>query len=121
MRIVCEYVCTSIHVYVCACRCDCPRTHHRNFPPQPPEPEDKEAAAPAEISLINKLLHSKGLVTNAHDIEVMRKDPTSPLYSAKSFEQLRLKPNLLKGLYGMGFNKPSKIQESALPLLLADP
>ena len=30
-------------------------------------------------------------------------------------------PNLLKGLYGMNFNKPSKIQEKALPLLLADP
>ena len=37
----------------------------------------------------DKPLHSKGLVTNGHDIEVQRKDPcTSPLYSAKSFEQL---------------------------------
>ena len=90
-------------------------------PAQPPEPEDKEAPVLADISLINKLLHSKGLVTSAHDIEVQRKDPTSPLYSAKSFEELHLKPNLLKGLYNMGFNKPSKIQETALPLLLADP
>lgn len=30
-------------------------------------------------------------------------------------------PNLLKGVYGMGFNAPSKIQESALPILLAHP
>lgn len=31
------------------------------------------------------------------------------------------KPNLLKGVYEMGFNGPSKIQETALPTLLADP
>ncbi|KAF6032817.1 DDX19B [Bugula neritina] len=31
------------------------------------------------------------------------------------------KPELLKGIYGMGFSFPSKIQESALPALLADP
>lgn len=31
------------------------------------------------------------------------------------------KPALLKGVYAMGFNAPSKIQETALPTLLADP
>ena len=30
-------------------------------------------------------------------------------------------PNLLKGVYAMGFKKPSKIQERALPLLLQNP
>lgn len=30
-------------------------------------------------------------------------------------------PNLLKGVYEMGYNAPSKIQETALPLLLANP
>ena len=30
-------------------------------------------------------------------------------------------PDLLKGIYDMGFSKPSKIQERALPLLLANP
>jgi superfamily II DNA/RNA helicase len=30
-------------------------------------------------------------------------------------------PQLLKGVYAMGFNAPSKIQETALPALLADP
>jgi len=30
-------------------------------------------------------------------------------------------PDLLKGLFSMGFDKPSKIQEKALPLLLTDP
>ncbi|KAJ1877469.1 RNA helicase required for poly(A+) mRNA export, partial [Kickxella alabastrina] len=48
-------------------------------------------------------------------------DPNSPLYSIKSFEDLGLHENLLKGLYEMNFTKPSKIQERALPLLLANP
>ncbi|XP_067946892.1 ATP-dependent RNA helicase DDX19A-like [Watersipora subatra] len=83
------------------------------------EPEDKELTA-SDASLLNKILHQK-LVTSKADIEVQHKDPKSPLYSVKSFEALHLKPELLKGIYGMGFSFPSKIQESALPALLADP
>jgi len=37
------------------------------------------------------------------------------------FVELCRKPELLKGVYDMGFNAPSKIQETALPALLADP
>ncbi|KAF8813348.1 DEAD-domain-containing protein [Phlegmacium glaucopus] len=48
-------------------------------------------------------------------------NPDSPLYSAKTFEELGLAKDLLKGLFHMGFDKPSKIQEKALPLLLTDP
>ena len=69
-------------------------------------------------------------------------DPNSPLFSAKTFEELGLfvsricyilrsrtdrislclrHSDLLKGLYDLGFSKPSKIQERALPLLLANP
>lgn len=61
------------------------------------------------------------MVESKNDIEVQRKDPKSPLYSVKTFEALNLNPNLLKGVYEMGFNAPSKIQETALPTLLADP
>ena len=80
---------------------------------------DKELE-PAEKSLLQKVIR-KGLVENKNDLEIQRKDPKSPLYSVKSFEALNLKPQLLKGVYGMGFNAPSKIQETALPTLLADP
>lgn len=31
------------------------------------------------------------------------------------------KPQLLQGVYAMGFNRPSKIQETALPMMLAEP
>jgi ATP-dependent RNA helicase DDX19/DBP5 len=84
--------------------------------------EDKpdEAISSAEVSLLQKVIRT-GLITSKHDIEVQRKDPNSPLYSVKSFEALKLRPELLKGLYAMGFDAPSKIQETALPTLLADP
>ncbi|KAK7540187.1 ATP-dependent RNA helicase-like protein dbp5 [Phyllosticta citricarpa] len=66
-----------------------------------------------------------GLAEPEYDVEVkladLQADPNNPLFSAKSFEDLNLKPELLQGLYGMKFQKPSKIQEKALPLLLINP
>ncbi|CAG9563633.1 unnamed protein product [Danaus chrysippus] len=88
---------------------------------QKPEADDThDTANPAEASLLMKIIR-QGLVESKLDIEIQRKDPNSPLYSVKTFEALHLKPNLLKGVYDMGFNAPSKIQETALPTLLADP
>ncbi|XP_076357984.1 DEAD-box helicase Dbp80-like [Tachypleus tridentatus] len=85
----------------------------------PGDTEEPEISA-AELSLMKKILRSK-LIKSTNDVEVQRNDPNSPLYSVKSFEELNLNPNLLKGVYAMGFNSPSKIQETALPTLLADP
>lgn len=84
------------------------------------EGEEIENANPADASLLMKIIR-KGLVESKLDLEVQRKDPSSPLHSVKSFEALHLKPALLQGVYTMGFNAPSKIQETALPTLLADP
>ncbi|ERE76494.1 ATP-dependent RNA helicase DDX25-like protein [Cricetulus griseus] len=74
----------------------------------------------AANSLLNKLIR-QSLVESSHRVEVLQKDPSSPLYSVKTFEELRLKEELLKGIYAMGFNRPSKIQEMALPMMLAHP
>uniref|UniRef100_A0A7N6FK59 RNA helicase n=1 Tax=Anabas testudineus TaxID=64144 RepID=A0A7N6FK59_ANATE len=74
----------------------------------------------AAQSLLNKLIRNN-LVNTTNQVEVLQKDPNSPLYSVKSFEELRLKPQLLQGVYAMGFNRPSKIQETALPMMLAEP
>ncbi|XP_012261156.1 DEAD-box helicase Dbp80 [Athalia rosae] len=82
--------------------------------------ENEEHISPAEKSLLQKIIR-KGLVETTKDLEIQRRDPTSPLYSIKTFEALNLKPELLKGVYAMGFNAPSRIQETALPTLLADP
>ncbi|KAJ1964040.1 RNA helicase required for poly(A+) mRNA export [Dipsacomyces acuminosporus] len=79
---------------------------------------------------VQKLSTNDTAATNLDDssereVEVrladLQADPNSPLYSAKTFEELGLHENLLKGIYDMKFTKPSKIQERALPLLLASP
>lgn len=49
----------------------------------------EEQISPAEKSLLQKIIR-KGLVETTKDIEVQRKDPSSPLYSVKSFEALHL-------------------------------
>nr|XP_018915812.1 PREDICTED: DEAD-box helicase Dbp80 [Bemisia tabaci] len=86
----------------------------------PKKEEDDEEISVAEKALLQKIVR-KGLIENKNDIEVQRKDPSSPLYHVKTFEAMNLKPALLKGVYAMGFYAPSKIQETALPTLLADP
>ncbi|XP_040838322.1 ATP-dependent RNA helicase DDX19A isoform X3 [Ochotona curzoniae] len=53
------------------------------------EKEDKAAQ-----SLLNKLIRSN-LVDNTNQVEVLQRDPSSPLYSVKSFEELRLPQNLI--------------------------
>lgn len=99
-------------------------------PPVPPEnaansaePASEKDEEPelhaAEISLLNKLVRTH-LVEVKHDIDIQR-NPDSPLHSVKSFEELNLRPELLKGVFAMGYNSPSKIQETALPTLIADP
>ncbi|KPI43611.1 ATP-dependent RNA helicase DBP5 [Cyphellophora attinorum] len=51
----------------------------------------------------------------------MQADPNNPLFSATTFEQLGLSPEILKGVAAMNFRKPSKVQEKTLPLLLLNP
>ncbi|NWJ04446.1 DDX25 helicase, partial [Crypturellus undulatus] len=74
----------------------------------------------AESSLLNKLIRTS-LVESSQHVEVLQRDPSSPLFSVKTFEELPLKKELLRGIYHMGFNRPSKIQETALPMMLAHP
>lgn len=78
-------------------------------------PQDEDSPIP---NLIKPTLEDldKGV-----SVEVQQDDPNSPLFSAKTFEELNLKQELLKGVYAMGFNKPSKIQEKALPVILVNP
>ncbi|KAM9079546.1 ATP-dependent RNA helicase DDX25 isoform 2-T2 [Megaptera novaeangliae] len=84
------------------------------------EDDEEDGVELAANSLLNKLIR-QSLVESSHRVEVLQKDPSSPLYSVKTFEELRLKEELLKGIYAMGFNRPSKIQEMALPMMLAHP
>ncbi|KAK9479831.1 P-loop containing nucleoside triphosphate hydrolase protein [Lipomyces japonicus] len=65
------------------------------------------------------------LLQSEFDVKVkladLQADPDSPLYSINKFEDLGLTEQLLKGIYSLKFQKPSKIQERALPLLVNDP
>ncbi|KAL2295871.1 hypothetical protein Nmel_017396 [Mimus melanotis] len=69
---------------------------------------------------MNKFIHTS-LVESQQHVEILQRDPSSPLFSIKTFEELPLKKELLQGVYMMGFNRPSKIQEQALPVMLAYP
>ncbi|KAF2173001.1 hypothetical protein M409DRAFT_35399 [Zasmidium cellare ATCC 36951] len=68
---------------------------------------------------------SHGLDEPEFDVNVkladLQEDPNNPLFSVKHFEDLNLKEELLQAISTMGFRKPSKIQERALPLLLKNP
>ncbi|PFH52947.1 hypothetical protein AMATHDRAFT_1680 [Amanita thiersii Skay4041] len=82
-------------------------------------PPDDGVAKPPPPDTTSDLIKSTFEVTVT--LADQQQDPNSPLYSVKSFEELGLSPDLLKGVYDMGFSKPSKIQERALPLLLSNP
>lgn len=45
--------------------------------------------SPADASLLQKIIR-KGLVDTKSEIDVLRQDPNSPLFSAKTFEELKL-------------------------------
>ncbi|XP_007463015.1 PREDICTED: ATP-dependent RNA helicase DDX19A-like isoform X1 [Lipotes vexillifer] len=63
-----------------------------NATPEKTDEEEKEDRAAQ--SLLNKLIRSN-LVDNTNQVEVLQRDPNSPLYSVKSFEELRLPQNLI--------------------------
>ena len=54
-------------------------------------------------------------------LRVIQSDSSSHLSSAKTFQELNLPKHLLDAVFGMGFDRPSAIQEEALPRILAEP
>ncbi|KAF2028784.1 P-loop containing nucleoside triphosphate hydrolase protein [Setomelanomma holmii] len=89
------------------------------------EPAEEFTVAQAQVDGGGEVANGSPLAETEYKVEVkladMQADPNNPLYSAKSFEELKLSDELLKGIQHMNFRKPSKIQEKALPLLLLDP
>ncbi|TVY25280.1 ATP-dependent RNA helicase [Lachnellula hyalina] len=87
------------------------------------EGESSLAAAQADGQVEH--LNGSGLQDGRYEVEVklsdIQGDVNSPLYSITAFEELGISEEILKGLYGMNFKKPSKIQEKALPYLLLNP
>jgi ATP-dependent RNA helicase DDX19/DBP5 len=54
-------------------------------------------------------------------LKVIQADQSSHLSSVKTFQELQLPKHLLDAIFAMGFDRPSAIQEEALPRILADP
>ncbi|KAI9589623.1 hypothetical protein GQX74_007791 [Glossina fuscipes] len=63
----------------------------------------------------------KSLIESKMNLEVRQEDPRSVVRPVKTFEELNLQPRILQSIYATGFKTPSKIQGTALPLLLAEP
>ncbi|KAH6562517.1 hypothetical protein BASA50_003047 [Batrachochytrium salamandrivorans] len=81
-----------------------------------PDAEEPETQTKSSSNLVPDNPEKEVLVTLADGTD------SNALYqSVSSFEDLGLHENLLKGLYGMGYQRPSKIQAKALPLLLMNP
>jgi ATP-dependent RNA helicase DDX19/DBP5 len=54
-------------------------------------------------------------------LKVIQSDSSSHLVGVKSFQELNLPKHLVDAIFAMGFDRPSAIQEEALPRILANP
>lgn len=70
---------------------------------------------------LQKLALERQKQTSGDRLKVIQNDSTSHLASAKTFQELDLPKHLLDAIFAMGFDRPSAIQEEALPRILADP
>ncbi|KAK4217137.1 ATP-dependent RNA helicase DBP5 [Rhypophila decipiens] len=90
-----------------------------------PDEEPAPAAPAAETKLDGDEEVGSALVDATYDVEIklsdLQNEEGNPLYSVKSFEELGLPKSINDGLLAMNFKKPSKVQETALPLMLANP
>ena len=68
---------------------------------------------------LQKLALERQKASSGDRLKVIQSDASSHLSSAKTFEELNLPKTLLDAVYAMGFDRPSAIQEEALPRILA--
>jgi len=70
---------------------------------------------------LQKLALERQKESKGERLKVIQSDKESYLAGVKTFQELNLPKYLLDALFGMGFDRPSAIQEEALPRILADP
>ncbi|KAL9642420.1 hypothetical protein ABK040_014263 [Willaertia magna] len=62
---------------------------------------------------------TKEINTLEESLEDQQHDPNNPLFSEKvKFESMKLKKELLEGIYNMKYKEPSRIQAKSLPIIL---
>ena len=90
--------------------------------PLPPEESSSKTANSSElVKRLQKLALERQKETTSDRLKVIQSDKSSHLSSVKTFQELNLPSHLLDALFAMGFDRPSAIQEEALPRILADP
>jgi ATP-dependent RNA helicase DDX19/DBP5 len=93
-------------------------------PMQPPERGISASPSSGELTKrLQKLAleRQKDALSSVERLAVIQADTSSHLSSIKTFQELNLPTYLLDALFQMGFDRPSAIQEAALPRILADP
>ncbi|KAL3925852.1 MAG: hypothetical protein SGILL_000134 [Bacillariaceae sp.] len=70
---------------------------------------------------LQKLALERQKAQTGDRLKVIQSDAASHLTGAKTFQELDLPKYLLDAIFAMGFDRPSAIQEEALPRILADP
>jgi ATP-dependent RNA helicase DDX19/DBP5 len=97
-----------------------PTASEKEEEPTPEEQEKKEDAG--ELTRRLQKLALERQKENPHErLKVIQADNTSHLSSVKTFQELNLPSHLLDAVFAMGFDRPSAIQEEALPRILAEP
>ncbi|GFH51206.1 hypothetical protein CTEN210_07682 [Chaetoceros tenuissimus] len=86
------------------------------------EERRKKKEASAELTKRMQKLALERQKENRHErLKVIQSDASSHLSSARTFQELNLPKYLLDAIFEMGFERPSAIQEEALPRILANP
>jgi ATP-dependent RNA helicase DDX19/DBP5 len=70
---------------------------------------------------LQKLALERQKKSSGDRLKVIQSESGSHLTGAKTFQELNLPKYLLDAIFAMGFDRPSAIQEEALPRILADP
>ncbi|KAF9156859.1 RNA helicase required for poly(A+) mRNA export [Linnemannia schmuckeri] len=79
------------------------------------------SSSPSLVEAYESLSPEMNKLNAGYNVYVIQQDQSSPYHSISRFEELDLHDDILKGLYNKKFDRPSKIQEHALPLLLKNP
>ena len=89
--------------------------------PAPPiaQPSSSSSTTSNELTKRLQQLALNRRTTANSSLRVIQADPNQPhLTAIKTFPELELPQHLLDAVYGMGFDRPSQIQEAALPRIL---
>ena len=83
-------------------------------------PKSKQQESDELTKRLQKLALERQKESKGERLKVIQ-NPDSNLTSVKTFQELNLPAYLLDAIFAMGFDRPSAIQEEALPRILADP